>query len=90
VPSNEDTLAPPGEYDYLGFLRPTGVHNPNSNQLVDVFLHRSQQSVAILFNKPPLPPLKLPLPMGDLELHVTHDSLITQMESRSVEPFLHR
>jgi len=42
----------------------------------------------------PLSP-KLPLPIGDLKLHLTHDSFgpsepTTQTASRSVHPFLHR
>ena len=46
--------------------------------------------VAILYNGPPLPPLKLPLPMGDLDPDITNDFLgpsepTTQMASRLVE-----
>ena len=55
------------------------------------FLHSSQQTVPILYNGP-LPP-KLPLPMGDQDLYLTHCSLgppesITHMASQLVQPFL--
>jgi len=59
---------------------------------VQPFLHRSRQSVAILYNGPPLSPLKLQIPKGDLGSHLTRDSLgpsepTIQTASRSVQPF---
>ena len=71
---------------------------------VQPLLHRSRQkvpplytwlqSIPIIYNGRLFPP-KLPLPMGDLDAHLTHDSFgpyepTTQTASRSVQPFLHR
>ena len=42
---------------------------------VQPFLRSSPQSVLILYDGLPLPPSKLPLPMGDLDTHLTHGSL---------------
>ena len=58
------------------------------------FSHREPQSVPILYNGTPLSPSKLPLPMGDLDPHLIHGSLVppessTQTASQSVQPFLH-
>jgi len=60
---------------------------------VQPFLHRWLQSVPILYNGTPLPPSKLPLPMGGSGHHLIHGSLgppesSTQTASRSVQPFL--
>jgi len=59
-----------------------------------LFSHRWPQSVPILYNGRPFLP-KLPLPMGDLDPHLTHDSLgpskpTNQTASPSVQLLLHR
>jgi len=59
-----------------------------ANRSVQPFVHSSRQKVPILYKPLPFPP-KLPLPVEDLDLHLTHDSLgpsepTTQMASRSV------
>ena len=61
------TLAPPGEYDWTGaFFGPSESTIRTATQLVQPFLHRWPQSVAVLYNGTPLPPSpsKLSLPMG--------------------------
>jgi len=60
---------------------------------VQPFLHRRLESVPILYNGTPLPPLKWSLSMGDLDFHLKHGFLgppetSTQTASRSVQPFL--
>jgi len=57
------------------------------------FFHRWLQSVPILYNLTPIPPSKLPLPMGDLDSHLIHGSLdppesSVQTASWSVQLFL--
>jgi len=54
------------------------------------FLHSSQQHVPIFYDGLPLPPSKLPLPMGGSGLHIIHGppQSSIQMASRSVQPFL--
>ena len=77
----------------LYFFQPTWVHNPNGKiDRFSCFCTASRQKVPILYNVQPFPP-KLPLPMGDLNPHLTHDSLgisepTTQRASRPVLPFL--
>jgi len=56
-------------------------------------MHNSRQSIPISYNGEPFPS-KLPLPMGDLDPHLIHDSLgpsapKTQTASRLFQPFLH-
>jgi len=63
-----------------------------ASRLVQLFSHRWWQRVPILYNGRPFSP-KLPLPMGDLDTHLTHGSLdppdsSTQTASWSVQPFL--
>jgi len=75
------------------FLRPIRAHNPNGISIGSAVLHRWQQSVPILCNGTPLPPSKLPLPIGYLDPHLIHGSLgppesWTQMASRSMQAFL--
>jgi len=55
---------------------PSAHLSPQSKQksIGSVVLHSSQQKVPILYNGRLFPP-KLPLPIGDLEPHLTHDSL---------------
>ena len=74
------------------FLGPTQVQIPNNISIASVVLHSSGQRVAILDNRPPVFPVKLPLLMGDLEPHLIHGSLhppesSTQTASPSVESF---
>jgi len=52
-------------HDPLGQSEPT---TKMASWSVQLFLHRWPQSVLILYNGTPLPPKKLPLPMGDLDL----------------------
>jgi len=75
VPKKEATLASPGEYDWTcaSFSTPESTAQ-TVNRSVQPFLHSSRQKVSILYNGGPFPP-KLPLPTGDLDLHVRHDSL---------------
>jgi len=61
---------------------------------VQPFLRSSWQNVPILYNGLSLSPSKLPLHMGDLDLHLIHASLglfhsASQTASRPVQPFLH-
>ena len=71
------------------FLRPTQVHI----QTVQLFLHSLWQSFPLLYNGRPLSPSNLYLRMkGDLDPHLTHDSLgppesTTQTSSWLVQPF---
>jgi len=89
------TLAPPGKYDWTcACFSQLQFTTQTANRLVQPFLHISRQKVPILYNGRPFPP-NLPLLMGDLELHPTHDSLgpsepTSQTVSRSVQLFLHR
>jgi len=46
------------------FLGPSKPKTQMASRLLHQFSHRSLQSVPILYNGPPLPPSKLPLPMG--------------------------
>ena len=80
------------------FLWPTRVHNPNSKSIcsaifAQVSADRSHGTHVILYNWHPFLP-KLPLPMGNLKPHLTHDSLgpskpTNQTASRSIQLFLH-
>jgi len=63
-----------------------------ASRLVQPFLPSSRQRVCILYNRPPLPPQNCPFAWADLDPHLIRASLgqtksITQMESRSVQPF---
>ena len=80
--------------DSLGPCEPT---NQTASLSVQPFLHSWPQTVPILYNGTPLsPPSKLPIPMGDLDPHLTHGSLTTlgipesstQMASRSYSVIL--
>jgi len=75
------------------FMIAWGRPSPQSKLHQDRF-NRWPQSVPILHNGRPFPP-KLPLPMGDLDHCVRHDSLepsqsTDQTASLSVQPFLQR
>jgi len=102
VSSHEGTLAPPGEYDWtcasFGLLEST----PQPKRQMDRFSRFAQLTaesadIGLLYNGRPYPP-ELPLQMGDLDRHVTHDALgpcertnsTTQTAPRSVQPCLHR
>jgi len=55
------------EHHLVRLLGPVRSHNPNGISISSaVFLHRSPQSVPILYNGPSLSPSKFPLPMGDM------------------------
>jgi len=89
---SEDTLAPAGEYDWTcaSFDLPEST-TQTANWSVRPFLHSLWKKVPILYNGCPFPS-KLPLPMGDLDTHLTHDSLgpsepTTRMASQSVQLF---
>ena len=76
-----------------GSFGPIECSTEMASRLVQPFLHSSPQRVPILYNVPPLLSSKLPLPVGDLDPHLTHGSLgppesSTQTTSRSVELFL--
>jgi len=78
-------------HDSLSRTEPTV---QTASRSVQLFSHRWPQSVPILYNGRPFPP-KLPLPTGDLDHHLTHDSFspaerTNQMASLLVQPFLHR
>jgi len=73
----------------LCFLRPTRVHNPNSKSIGSAIF---AQLMADTLHWASLFP-KIALPMGNLDPHVTHDSLgpskpTTQAASWSVQPCL--
>jgi len=75
VSSHEDTLAPPGKYNWIcAFFGPLESTTQVANQLDKPFLHSSLQKVPTIYNGRPCPP-ELPLQMGDLDPHVTHDAL---------------
>jgi len=88
-------MTPPGECDWTcASFGPLESTIQTANRSVQPFLHSSRQKVTILYNGHPYPP-ELPLPMGDLDSHLTHDALgpwepTTQTASRSVQPCLHR
>ena len=66
--------APPSDTCLLG---PTRVHTPNSISIgsaVQPFLHSLRQSAPILYNGPPLSPLKLLICMADPDSHLIHGS----------------
>jgi len=78
----------------LYFLGAPEATTQTANRSFQAFLHSSRQKVPILYNGRPFPP-KLPLPMGDLDPHLTHDSLgpsepTTQTASWSAQPFSRR
>jgi len=91
--SHEGILAPPGEYDWLCFLQPTWVHNPNGKLIGwTVFAQLTTESLYFTMGAPftQIAPCH-----GGSEPHVICDSLgqsktTTQMASLSVQPFLHR
>ena len=89
VPPNGN-LNPHLIHDSMGPSEPT---TQTASRSVHPFLHSSPQSVPIIYNGQPLPlPSKLPLPMGGSGRHLIHGSssppeTITQMASRSVQPF---
>jgi len=87
---SKGTLAPPGEYDWThaSFSTPKST-TQMANRSVQLFLHISHQ---IFYNWPPFPP-NCPFPWGNLNRHLTHDSLgpsesSAQTASGSVQPFL--
>ena len=57
------------------FLRPIWSHNPNGILIGSAFWHRWPHSISILYNGTPHSPSKLPLPMRDLDPHLTHGFL---------------
>jgi len=64
-----------------------------ASRSVQPYLHSSRQNIRILYNGPPLSPLKLPLRMGDLIPRLIHGSMgqpewIFPTASRSVQPLL--
>jgi len=76
------------------FLLPTRVQSQTTSWSVQPFLHSSRQRVAILYNGPPVLPLKLPvstdesgLPSNTWFLGPSHIS--TQTASQLVQLFLH-
>jgi len=74
------------------FLGPTRVKLSNGISIGSAVLHSSRHRVALLYNEPSLFPLKLPLPMRELDLHQIYVSLgppesSTQRAPRSVQPF---
>jgi len=75
----------------LCFLRPTRAHNPNGKRIGSAVLAQFTAESPYNYNGLCFPP-KLTLPTGDLDSHLTHDSLgpaepTTQTASRSVQPF---
>jgi len=90
APSNRGTLTPPNSW----FPVPFWAQSLKASRLVQLFSHRWQHQGFYTLQWASLSP-KLPLLMGDLDPHLTQDSLgpskpTTQTASRSVEPFLHR
>jgi len=77
------------------FIGSTLVHNPNGISISSaIFALITAECCYTLQWAVPLP-LKLSLPMGDLDRHLTHDSWgpsepTTQTVHRSVQPLLHR
>ena len=77
------------------FLEPTRVQILNGISIGSaVFAQITTKCRYTLHRATSSPPLKLPLFMGDLNLHLIHGSLCppkssTQTASRSVQPFLH-
>ena len=68
MPTWEDTLAPPGEYNWTcASFGPPESTTQTAYRSVQLFLHSSRQKVSILYNGRPFP-RKLPLLMGDLDL----------------------
>jgi len=72
----------------------TGVDNANGKSIGSAVVAHLTAEKFLYFTMASLSP-KLPLPMGDLEPHLSHDSLgpselTTQTVSRLVQPFLHR
>jgi len=91
-----NVLAPKSYHFAWGsaYLGPPESKSQTASQTVQLLLHSSWHSVAILYNGPPSP-LKLPLPTGGTGAHLTHDSLSpskpkTQTVSWSGQPFLYR
>ena len=66
-------LAPPGCcHCTRAYYCPLESKTQTANGLVQPFLHSSWQKVPILYNWRHYPP-KLPLPIGNLDQHLTHD-----------------
>ena len=82
----------------LSNMIPAAHPSPQPKQHLDRFsrIRTGDRRVSLYFTMGrPFPPSKLPLPIGDLDLHLIHGSLVppessTQMASRSVQPFSHR
>ena len=75
------------------FPGPTQVLNPNGISIGSAVFAQVTAGCPYTLQWVPLSPSKLPLPMGDLDPHLTHGSLgppksLTQTASRSVQPFL--
>jgi len=94
VSSHEGTLVTPGEYDWTcASFSPPEFTTQTTNRLVKPFLH-SRQKVPIVYSGRPIHQ-NCPFPWGDLDPHLTHDSLgpcepTTQTAHQLVPPFLHR
>jgi len=75
------------------FLWPRRVQIPNASRSVRPFLHSSRLGAPLYFTMGRPLPSKLPLLTGDLDPHITHDSLgpsdpIIQTAYRSIQSFL--
>jgi len=84
------TITVQGQNSPLRWISPQHHHN---NAMFPNALKRWPQGVPILYNRQPLLPSKLPLPMVDVDPHLIHRSLgplqsSTQTASRSVQLFL--
>jgi len=83
-----------GPRSNLRFLEPVRVHNPSSITIGSaVFPQMTAVSLYFSMDRPH-PPLKLPLPMLDVDPHLIRGSFGSpessiQTPSRSAEPFLH-
>jgi len=75
VASHVGILVPPGEYDWTcASFGPPESTPQTANRSVQPFLHSARQKVPIFNNGRPFP-RKLPILMGDLNLHLIYDSL---------------
>jgi len=82
----------PGPHLIHGSLGPSESVIQTASGLIKPFLHISWQSINILYNRPPFP-LKIALPMKDLDPHLIHGcsgqtESSTQKASPSVQLFL--
>jgi len=75
VPFHKGTLAPPSEYDWTCFLRPTRVHNLNGKPVGSVVFAQMTTECPYTLQWDTPYPSKLPLPMKDVNLHLIHGSL---------------